>query len=136
MPNRYKNTRELLEHWPGLREEDRAALLSVIATRGKYKGFVLSSPPSMTKDPLRYAAWQAVISELAPMRVSIGSLILNLNGVREHFDRLDALLRRGLGYAINVYEPPYRWNTYAHTVDDIEELRAAVHYYCANQGVA
>jgi hypothetical protein len=118
-------TRQLLQAWPGLTDEDRALLLSAVATRGKWKGFLLSRAPSGNTP--RSQAWNALVSNLAPARVSIANVIL---GNSETFTRLDkALTSTGLDQALRIVEPSFRWNLVAHHFlvggwVDVERARA------------
>lgn len=122
----FNNTRELIEAWPHLDPKVRAALLSVVSTRGKYKGYILSSAPSPSKDRDRYNAWQAVISELAPVRVSVWGLICQTDEQREFFNLVEESLQGQLGLALRVYEPALRWSLFAHRYD-VNKLRESFH---------
>jgi hypothetical protein len=117
------NTKELLESWPGLSDQERADLLSAISTRGKHSGFLLCSAPSSTKRPMAHAAWCALVSNLAPQRIPVFSLML---GAGEDFKRLDdALERVQLRTPLNACEPPFRWNLFAHRFD-VDAMRAEI----------
>jgi hypothetical protein len=136
MKTEFVNTRELIENWPGLEPELRDALLSVISTRGKWKGYLLANSPSPSKEPARNAAWQAALGELAPVRTSVWALMIMDEETRAFYNRLEAALQGNLGFALRVYEPPFRWNLFAHRVD-IDVARQGVFDYCQKQkGVA
>lgn len=118
---KFNNTRELLQAWPGLDDDVRAGLLSAISSRGKWQDFVLANAPAEGKRPVAYAAWQALMSELAPVRVSVGGIMFMRE--RELFDRMAAALDGNLGVCLRAQEPAFRWNLFAHTynVDAIQE---------------
>ena len=123
------NTKQLFETWPGLEPEDREALLSIISTRGKWKGYVLANAPSERQHPKRYYVWQAVVSYLAPVRVSISGLMFASDEHRKFHDDLDRVLRESKLYiALNPVEPPFRWNLYAHQRDIDAERRGVAKY--------
>lgn len=133
---KFKNTRELIEAWPGLDSDVRSALLSVISTRGKHKGSLLANAPG-TADKSRYVAWQAIISELAPVRVSVYGLIFLSEEQNKLLNRLNAALEGNLGYAICAYEPPLRWSLFAHRYDvEILRTRYYQHVQTALHGTA
>jgi hypothetical protein len=119
-----KNTQELIERWPYFDEETKIMLLSAISTRGRYKGFLLSNPPSEKETPMRYMAWQALISNLAPSRVSVMGLMLS-----EHnywFNIFDNQFDTSFIACINAVEPDFRWNINALNQHPKEERLAAV----------
>lgn len=126
----FNNTAELIQAWPGLDDADRDALLAVVSTRGKWKGYVLANSPASTSAPKRFAAWQAVMMHLAAARVSAWSLMFLEGEAKELYDRLDKLLNdTHLGVAIAVQEPAFRWSLLAHRYD-VDLLRARYFQHC------
>ena len=115
------DTRALIDLWP-LSDDARVALLEAVSTRGKWAGYLLASAPSEQKRPRGYMAWQAMVSNLAPSRVSMVALIFaNREGL---FDTLSAELDKphpeiglSIGEALRAVEPDFRWNMYAHRID-------------------
>jgi hypothetical protein len=126
----FENTRELLQAWPGLDDDVRAALLSAVSTRGKWQGFVLANAPASGKRPVAYAAWQALMMELAPSRVSIGGLMFLSDEQKAMFDRMTfALADDHLSLALKAQEPPFRWSMFAHRYDT-DKIRAVAFQHC------
>jgi hypothetical protein len=113
-------TREVIENWPDdLPEGTREALLSACAKRGKYEGFVLSNPP---KDGSRRAAWEALMMTLAPVRVSIGAVLMMTQEEKALYDRCCEALKKDLGLFLQGIEPTFRWSLFAHHYD-VDKLR-------------
>ena len=108
------NTLELINRFPNIDDETRQLLISAISTRGKYKGYLLSSPPNIQKNPDGWLAWQAIISNIAPARVSLFSLMM-------------------LTVCFNVTEPSMRWNLYAMR-HDVETEQGALDLYFTEKG--
>lgn len=125
----FNNTAELIQAWPGLNDDDRALLGSVVSSRGKWKGYVLANAPAAGRDSKRCAAWQAIMAELAPARVGVYTLMIMDDDSKALFESLGRVMRGGLGFALRVYEPPYRWSLAAHHYD-IDAARASVFNYC------
>lgn len=121
----FKNTRELLEAWPGLDDDVRAALLSAISTRGKNKGYLLANSPA-TDAGAKYVAWQALVGELAPVRASVWGLMFLRANDKALYDRLVKVLELGLGFAVRAYEPGFRWSLFANRYN-VEALRTHYH---------
>jgi len=114
------NTKQLIERWPNLADDIRADLLSAICTRGKNKGYLLESCPS-PKNPGRWAAWQALMSRLAPVRTSIWSLMLG-GAEAKRYDEIDKALDASVGpqtaaFMLNSAERPFRFNLWANRFD-------------------
>lgn len=105
------NTRELIENWPFLQAEHRANLLLAVSTRGRWKGFMLASAPAQSTGD-KWAAWQALVLEVAPVRASMWGMMTS-----SHRDRVQELSRvverSGLGAALRAVEPPMRWSLWA-----------------------
>jgi hypothetical protein len=129
----FKNTRELIEAWPGLDNAVRAALLSAISTRGRWKGFLLASPPSMRSNPTKALAWQAIIGQLAPVRASVWAQMMFTQEQRKEFEALELAVAGTLGLAIRAQEPDFRWSLFAHH-SDTDKLRTAFHKFCQDPG--
>ena len=126
-------TKQFIEKFPNISEETRAALLSAISTRGKWKDCILENAPSATKRPDGWIAWQALISNLAPARVSMWSLMLAKDETTARYNSIDKeLTDSGLATAINALEPPYRWNLYAHH-HNVETERKALARWLDNK---
>jgi hypothetical protein len=112
MKPEYLTTQTLLESWPSLADDVRAELLSAVATRGKWQGYL---PENAPKDPARAIAWQALVSWLAPNRASVVSLMIALDHHRRRYDQLDRVIEAvGLPLALNAVEPEMRWNLWAY----------------------
>jgi hypothetical protein len=97
----------------------KASLLGALSKRGKFKGYLLGSAPSLRARPDDYLAWQALVSNLAPARVSVFGTMM-VNHTRLDFAELDkAVTGSGLSLALQPIEPAFRWNLYAsrHDVD-------------------
>jgi len=124
----FHNTLELIRSWPGLEPELRDLLRSVVSTRGKWKGYILASAPP-SRDAKRCAAWQAIMGELAPARVGVYTLMMMDEDARAIYNRLERVLRGDLGFALRVYEPPFRWSLAAMHFDT-EAARASIFNYC------
>ena len=124
-------TRELIARWPTTMQRDgapcvlsdtmRATLLDAIATRGKWKGYLLASAPSEQKRSQGYIAWQAIVANLAPSRTSMFAVMFR----GESFLELDSYLTKsGLAAAIRAVEPDFRWSLYAYHHDTDAERAA------------
>jgi hypothetical protein len=72
-----------------LEPADSELIKGCFATRGPRKGKLLSSAPSGRKDPSRAAAWQAIISAIAPARLGIGTLLFMPAESRATFRRIE-----------------------------------------------
>lgn len=108
-------TKQLIENFPNLADDTRAALLSALATRGQHKGFLLAQAPNPGDNLQRWIAWQAIIVNLAPARTNTFGLVMVDPAGQHLFKKLDAVLvETGLRTAINAVEPALRWNLYAH----------------------
>lgn len=118
----FNNTRELLEAWPDLDDDIRATLLSAISSRGKFKGYVLATAPPMNAGD-KYIAWQALMGELAPVRMSIGGMMFMSKSQREVYDRLEKAMEGNLGTALRAQEPALRWSLFAYHYN-VVDLRA------------
>lgn len=103
------NTLDFINHHPDLCDRHREILRGAIATRGKRKGFILENPPSQSKRPQDWVAWQAMVLQVAPVRVSAWSLMLLNDEQRGLFDELDKALD-GMHVILSAIEPPMRWN--------------------------
>lgn len=115
------NTRELIETWPLFSDDHRAALLQAISSRGKNKGYLLASAPAQQKRD-KWAAWSALVSHLAPARVSLWGLIWAAD--KERFTELEQATDNRLFRAcLNTVEPSLRWNLWAYHHDQ-EAARA------------
>ena len=102
------NTRELIEQWPLFDQGTRTALLQAVSTRGKYRGYLLSSAPPQDKGE-KWAAWSALVSNLAPARVSIFGAMFAPS--RKRFSELERTTDSRLFRAcLNATEPAGRWN--------------------------
>ncbi len=123
MKTEFNNTRELIEAWPCLDDDVRAALLSAVSTRGKFKGYVLANSPAVGTGS-KYISWQAIIGELAPVRTSVFGLLLAPADLIALYDRLEEALsgKFGLGLALRAQEPALRWSLFAHRYE-LEALR-------------
>ena len=118
-----ENTKQLIESFPGIDSADKKLLLSAISTRGSHKGFILSNAPSPSKNESRWLAWQVLITNLAPMRASVWSLMFS--GQKDEYKRLDDIVEKtGLAHALNAIEPPFRWNLWAHHNDRGATIKA------------
>lgn len=114
------NTHALIRFWPGLKDEDRESLLTAVSTRGKWAGYVRANRKSGS-DP----AWNALVQNLAPVRVSIYSLLSDPDG-QKVYDRLaQAIVATKLYQVLPSVEPEYRWSLYAHRVN-VSLMRKAV----------
>jgi len=133
-------TRELIAQWPTtmqrnnapcvLSDRMREALLEATSTRGKWKGYLLASAPSEHKRPRGYLAWQALVANLAPSRVSVFAAIFR----GEAFLELDNyLVKSGLAAALRAVEPDFRWSLYAYHHDTDAE-RAALTQWLDTHG--
>lgn len=129
------NTHELLVNAPGIDTVARRWLLDVVTTRGKWKGYLLTNAPRQSKDPVRWATWQAIMSFLAPARCSMFPLMLMDDETQRAFHKVDAAMKTevsGTGWPlyifIQAFEPPFRWNMFAanRDVDKIRELALSV----------
>lgn len=124
------NTRELIEIWPSFTDAERAALLQAVSTRGKNKGYLLASSPAGSAGT-KYVAWQVLVSNVAPARVSLWGLISG-NG-SALFSELDSKVSTALfRTALNAVEPACRWNLWHlnHDRDQIlENLPAVIERY-------
>lgn len=74
-----------------LSDEDHKALSSTLSTRGKYKGNLRSSLP---KGDTERGAWRAMMSNCAPQRAGLFSLMIAPEGERKAFDYYDGLLTK------------------------------------------
>lgn len=115
------NTHELFVTAPGLDHVVRNWLLDVVSTRGKWKGYLLNNAPSQSKDPVRWATWQAIMGFLAPTRCSMFSLMLMGDKEQKVYNKVDEALKArvpGTNHAVFMFlqaaEPPFRWNMFAH----------------------
>jgi len=135
-------TRELIARWPAtmqrdgapciLSDEMRESLLDATSTRGKWKGYLLARAPSEQTRPRGYLAWQAMVANLAPSRVSMFAAIFR----GETFLELDNYLTKsGLAAALRAVEPDFRWSLYAHHHDTGAE-RAALAQWLDTHGEA
>lgn len=115
------NTCELIKRWPTFDDETRKRLLSVVATRGKNKGYVLERAPT---DSVRRGAWNALVADLAPVRVETWSLMVDKEAGRVFADICDATTP-AFGVALRAIEPDLRWNLFAYHADT-EALRKAL----------
>jgi len=107
------NTQQLIEAWPYFSAEVRDELKGAIATKGKWKGFVLASKPSL---PSRAAAWSALMANLCPGRAGVYSMMLGKSDrVRAMITEIDKNHLNGLTFlqALNAVEPAFRWNMWA-----------------------
>jgi len=68
------------------------ALERALATRGKNKGLLLATAPSVFKDPLANAAWNAAMLACNPYKVSIMSMMLASVEQRAIFDEVVAFI--------------------------------------------
>ena len=104
-------TEELIRNCPDLTEDERELLLGAVSTRGKAKGSLLASAPSLTKHPARWAAWQALCP--SAHRIASWSLMFEVRANSEAgkaWKACDAAMKRvGLQRLVNATEPPYRW---------------------------
>ena len=113
-----KNTKELIEAWPLFSEAQRADLLQAVSTRGKHKGYLLASAPAHAK-PVKWAAWSALVSELAPARVSAFGIVFQPDNFRKLFLDLEAAVNDvNFRSCLNCIEPPYRWNLWCSRVPE------------------
>ena len=124
-------TRELIARWPTTMQRDgapcvlsddvREALLEATSTRGKWKGHLLARAPSEQTRPQGYLAWQAIVANLAPSRVSMFAVIFGSKAFLE----LDSyLVKSGLAAALRAVEPDFRWSLYAYHHDTSAERTA------------
>lgn len=119
-------TRELIESYPFISDEERAGLLGAISTRGKWKGYLLARAPSASTRPNDLAAWEAMVGFLAPARISIFSMMFDPDPeAQAAHTRFDTALKGDLGKLLNITEPPMRWNLYAYH-HDVEKMNAAL----------
>jgi hypothetical protein len=110
------NTLQLIKKWPGLSDEARRILAKGCASRGKHKGFVRATCPSARDDLEAFVAWQTLVSNLAPSRVNIFSVLIWDEG--RMLERLDSAIEQTkMGEALRAVEPDFRWNLYAHRFD-------------------
>jgi len=134
-------TRELIARWPTTMQRDgapcvlsdkvREALLDATSTRGKWKGYLLASAPSEYKRPRGYLAWQAIVANLAPSRVSTFAVIFR----GDAFLELDSyLLKSGLAAALRAVEPDFRWSLYAYHHDTDAERTALAQWLDTHGG--
>ena len=133
-------TRELIARWPTTMQRDgapcvlsddvREALLEATSTRGKWKGHLLARAPSEQTRPQGYMAWQALLANLAPSRVSLLAVIL---GGKAFLELDNYLVKSGLAAAIRATEPDFRWSLYAHHHDTDAE-RAALAQWLDTHG--
>lgn len=116
------NTQELISRFPKLSQETKQLLSLAISTRGKWKGYVKASAPSVTKAPEANLAWQCLVSNLAPSRVSIGAVII---GDGSRFAEIDKeIVDSGFAACLRAIEPDFRWNLYAMRHDTDAERKA------------
>lgn len=124
----FNNTRELLQAWPGLDNDVREALLGACSTRGKWAGFMLNNAPNVARRAHR-AAWQAMLAEVAPARMSIWGILTMPDTMRELFDRISFALAGDLGTALQAQEPAFRWSLFAHH-NDVDLIQAQAWGIC------
>jgi hypothetical protein len=91
-------------------DADREALLSVVSTRGRYKGYFLATEPA---EPERKIAWKAAMLQLAPQRVSIASMMMMSTEDQNELERLDKVFTQ-FKTCFNATEPPMRWNLWSY----------------------
>jgi hypothetical protein len=74
-----------------LEDTDVDLIHSCFVTRGPRKGLILAGAPSSQTQPLRAAAWQALMSAIAPARVNIATVCWSLPPpAKAAFDRIEA----------------------------------------------
>lgn len=128
------NTNQLIENWTGLSDEVKAQLQRAVSTRGKFKGYIKSSAPSPTKDPVGWSAWQALIGEVAPVRSNIWSQMFASGEQEASLKSLRAAVEKqggGFSFCLRAVEPPFRWSLF-HNRYDLEKLMEAVESHVAN----
>jgi hypothetical protein len=109
------STFELINIIPAeyISDADRAALLSIVSTRGKYKGYFLATEPA---EPERKIVWKAAMLQLAPTRVSIASMMMMSTEDQNELNRLDKVFSQ-FKTCFNACEPPMRWNLWSYHYD-------------------
>lgn len=106
------NTQKLIEEFAP--ESLRPHILSVCATKGKWKGFISATCP---RDPNSAAVWRGIVCLLAPARnPGIGSLLMMGADERRLFD-LASRWAETLFTILTCVEPFCRWS--------VEEMRWA-----------
>jgi hypothetical protein len=96
-------------HEPG----DEQHIRAVFVTRGTRKGLILASAPSSRTMPERAAAWQGIISAVAPVRVNIATVCWFLpDAPKALFRRVEAWTSvRTVMRGLNLYgQHPYEFN--------------------------
>jgi hypothetical protein len=88
-----------------LEDTDVDLIHSCFVTRGPRKGLILAGAPSSVTQPLRAAAWQAIMSAIAPARVNIATVCWLLPAdARAAFNRIEAWTSiRTVMDALNAY---------------------------------
>jgi len=124
-----------------LEESDRELIRGCFVTRGPRKGLILASAPSGRTDPRRAAAWQALISAIAPARLGFGTLFFMPAEARAVFNRIEAWSSiRTVVRALNDYaQRPCEFNLHHYHVDPMpadnfaSKVRAGIERYLANR---
>ncbi len=100
-------------------------LSSCIASRGKYKGYLLANCPS---DHRKYI-WKAMVSYLAPQRAGLMSMMFCPDEDKNKFINIDNLLSTTeIGSMLNAFEPPFRWNLWANRYDSDKAQKIYINY--------
>lgn len=103
------NTHELITAIEAFNEADTALFHSALATRGKNKGMLKAKAPKQGTDA--WLAWQVLVMEVAPMRASIGGIMLLDTEKSDEWHRLSALMDKvGMSVLLVLSEPQMRWN--------------------------
>lgn len=88
----------------------QAEVKAAVATRGKRRGFIKKRPPKFGSKG--YMAWQAIMANIAPSRVSIYGMLMSTPESRKLFDEIDAWAtkyRRALNQSA---QKPLEFNLY------------------------
>ena len=87
-----------------LETSDVDLIRGCFATRGRRKGLLLASAPSASNDPMRAAAWQGLMGNLAPARLGVATLMFMPSDAKTVFRRIDAWASdRAVRSALNSY---------------------------------
>lgn len=97
-------------------------LAPAFTTRGKRKGLVLKTAPVAYKKPEANAVWNAVMSNLSPVRTQIWNLSFMNHNERVLYEKVDKALEEHLPELRASAQMPFEFSLFAHHYD-VEKIQ-------------